>query len=366
MVTGPNLHDDVERAENARDVCANIQLQRFFDGFLESDVSPQALCRQVAARTGTSAGIRDRAGVCYAASPEGDLIPAVPPADARHRTLTGGENVWVASGNLSPETEYHILENFAITAKVSLIRGSQQSPAYLMRVAINVNAPSTERQRALRELGIAPSSSIWLLAVAGPHGGRGRIVEQVREHHPDALAAEVGRLTAVMVNEACDPMTLNVPTGNHVGVSALLPAREAPEAWRGAKLTLRFTQPSTHDSGPYSLVEASLLCMQRLNAYTILAESLQAEKIAEIGDVQRLQSLIRADGVEMLTTLDYIAATDSLREAGRQLHAHHSTVVARLSRAERALGYQLTDVYGRNRLFLSLMLRRLCESMDLV
>ena len=54
-----------------------------------------------------------------------------------------------------------------------------------------------------------------------------------------------------------------------------------------------------------------------------------------------------------------IASTTSLRAAAAHLRIHHSTLQERLLRAERALGWSVTDPHGRLRFQLALVLHRL-------
>lgn len=61
----------------------------------------------------------------------------------------------------------------------------------------------------------------------------------------------------------------------------------------------------------------------------------------------------------MLATLEAVAATTSLRAAATQLVIHHSTLQERLARAEKFMGWPITEARGRLRLQLALVLRRL-------
>jgi molybdenum-dependent DNA-binding transcriptional regulator ModE len=64
----------------------------------------------------------------------------------------------------------------------------------------------------------------------------------------------------------------------------------------------------------------------------------------------------------MEQTLLAVAATDSLRQAGRTAHLHHNSVAHRVERAEKVLGFACTEPFGRARLLLTLTLHRLLES----
>ncbi|WP_223281229.1 helix-turn-helix domain-containing protein [Streptomyces antnestii] len=70
-------------------------------------------------------------------------------------------------------------------------------------------------------------------------------------------------------------------------------------------------------------------------------------------------------GEDTLSALDALCATGSARKAAALLHRHHSTMPARLTRAEAVLGFEVGSPAGRFRLHLALMLKRLRDNADL-
>jgi DNA-binding PucR family transcriptional regulator len=54
-----------------------------------------------------------------------------------------------------------------------------------------------------------------------------------------------------------------------------------------------------------------------------------------------------------------VSATESLRKASAVLRLHHNSVAYRVGIAEEALGYSVTDPYGRFRVLLTLVFLRL-------
>ena len=64
----------------------------------------------------------------------------------------------------------------------------------------------------------------------------------------------------------------------------------------------------------------------------------------------------------MITLLDALCATGSACEAAAVLHRHHSTMTARLARADSVPGSGLDEAPGRFRLHLALMSRRLRDN----
>ena len=83
------------------------------------------------------------------------------------------------------------------------------------------------------------------------------------------------------------------------------------------------------------------------------------------GDVGPDQ-VLAVGGADMLSTLDVVVGTGSIRQAARSLRMHHNSVLHRVAQAERVLGFALSDVYGRNRLFLALTIRRIRQTHGMV
>ena len=103
-----------------------------------------------------------------------------------------------------------------------------------------------------------------------------------------------------------------------------------------------------------------------LGSSGMLAERLSADDIDAVEDVRLLNAQVRSDGGEMLQNLDVVVSTQTMRQAARQLHLHRNSVSHRVARAEHQLGFSIAEPYGRNRLFLALLLRRLQISHDLM
>lgn len=169
-------------------------------------------------------------------------------------------------------------------------------------------------------------------------------------------------LHLILATDLDPTAVLGVPVGARAAFAGPYPASRAPEAWRLARVALRFARPSPRAYGPYSMDEATLVDAAQLGAHAVLAETLSAERIARVPDVRRLNRLVDECGEDMLVCLEAVAATESVRKAARLLHRHHNSVTHRVERAERYLGFSFTEPYGRPRLFLALVLRRLQDS----
>lgn len=98
----------------------------------------------------------------------------------------------------------------------------------------------------------------------------------------------------------------------------------------------------------------------RLGGLAAIAARLRPEDIALVADVAALDRLAaEPHGDDVLAVLVAFCATGSTRKAAARVHRHHSTIAARLSHAERRLGFSFHAPGGRLRLDLALLLRHL-------
>lgn len=347
------------------------------DELVERDADLRTVVQRTAAILDADVGVHHAAGPRLAAGPGGPLEPAEVPGGARTRTLPGGTIVWFAGDSLPVDGAGDddglahagltdtALRRFGVAVKAALRQPAASSRPDALRIAVDGTAGERDRVSALRRLGLRPDVDVTLIAVSGPPGDVGTLLGRIRRaastaHHLVdrgvhlVLAADVGDLTS-----------LDVPVGLRAAFTPAEPAIEAPAAWRAARRALRFALPSTHARGPYGVSEAVFVNSTALGGYALLAELLRPEHIAQERDVQLIGELYQESGQAMLLTLEAVAATDSLRKAARSVHLHHNSVAHRVERAEKVLGFRLTEPYGRTRLFLALVLRRLLDSAHL-
>ena len=122
-------------------------------------------------------------------------------------------------------------------------------------------------------------------------------------------------------------------------------------------MALRFSMPSRRSQGPYRLFDAVIVDVANIGALRVLADVAGQADVQELADVRGLTTL--AEAVPDMVTVLAVAATESIRRAAQLVHMHHNTVAQRVRDAERALGYPLTEPYGRTRLMVGLILYRL-------
>ncbi|WP_284747152.1 helix-turn-helix domain-containing protein [Amycolatopsis sp. RTGN1] len=321
-------------AENA------VRVIGFFDRLITGRAGLDALVRSTAELAGCRVGVHAPGqGLSLRAEPGEDVMtPGTAPARAAVRRLEGGVEVWVARGGAPLPLDDMLLERFAIATAILLEQSGVPRPELgdpaLVELVLSEHAGTAERSRALHLLGIAPAARLRVLAGTGVDGLAGR-------------SAQLGGVRAIFVDTV--PA---LPDGGRAGIGPELPAIDAARSWSAARTALRFTAGAE-----------PVVWWERLGSLTALAGRLDGPDLAELPDIRALDRLAsEAHGDDTLAALDALCATGSARKAAAVLHRHHSTMPARLARAEAVLGFEVDSPAGRFRLHLALMLRRLRDN----
>ncbi|WP_370963035.1 helix-turn-helix domain-containing protein [Amycolatopsis sp. cg9] len=143
-----------------------------------------------------------------------------------------------------------------------------------------------------------------------------------------------------------------LPGYRRVGVGPVVPAIEVARSWAAARTALRFTA----DDDP-------VVHWEHLGSLAALDGTLSPAGLPDVRALDRLAA--EPHGEDTLAALSALCATGSARKAAAVLHRHHSTMPARLARAEAVLGFDVDSPAGRFRLHLALMLRRLRDNAGL-
>ncbi|MFJ7214575.1 helix-turn-helix domain-containing protein [Amycolatopsis sp. NPDC098790] len=323
-------------AENA------VRVIGFFDRLITGRAGLDALVRSTADLAGCPVGVHAPGqGMSLRAAPgEAVATPGTAPAGSAVRRLEGGVEVWVARDGAPVPLDDMLLERFAIATAVVLEQNGVPRPELgdpaLVELVLSGEAGTAERSRALHLLGIAPSARLRVLAGTGVDGLAGR-------------SAQLGGVRAVLAEAVPE-----FPDGGRAGVGPELPALDAARSWAAARTALRFTS----DTEP-------VVWWDRLGSLGALGSRLGGADLADLPDVRALDRLAaEPHGADTLSALDALCATGSARKAAAVLHRHHSTMPARLARAEAVLGFEVDSPAGRFRLHLALMLRRLRDNSD--
>ncbi|WP_448608704.1 helix-turn-helix domain-containing protein [Geodermatophilus sp. URMC 60] len=342
-----------------------MRVVAFFDALLDDEVDAAGLVRRTASFAGCPVGISLPAGLVISAGPSGCRGPGSVPAGAARVPLRRGGEVWLHRPADPHPLDAVVLRRLGVAAGVVLARVAAEAAAHretLLEQALSDRTPEVDRSRCLRGLRLTVTTTVRVFALAGPRDALGGLVDQIRAVSPTVHGTPLSEVTAVLAEEPAVPGRWDVPVGTHLAWSRPWLAFEAPAAWREARTALRFTLPSTHARGPYTEQEGVMVAAERVGAFAALAEHLRAEDIARNPDVQALDRLVREEGHDTVRILEAVAATESLRRAAGYVHLHHNSVATRVRRAERVLGFSVTEPYGRCRLLLALVLRRLRDT----
>ncbi|WP_089960118.1 helix-turn-helix domain-containing protein [Lentzea xinjiangensis] len=310
-----------------------VRVIGFFDRMITQRAGLDALVRSTAELAGCPAGLHVPGQGLSLRAAAGTAVTAGPvPARAKVRSTGGGVDVWIARDGAPAPLDDMLLERFAIAAAVLLGHSSVPLPELgdpaLVELVLSESVGAAERSRALHLLGIGATTPLRVLAATGQVAGR---------------SAVVGNLRAVLATEVPDRVD------GRLGVGPLLPAVDAAASWRAARAALLCTS----DSEP-------VVWHERLGGLALIADQLDHATAGALPDVRALDRL--AAEPDMITTLDALCAEGSVRKAAAALHRHHSTMPARLARAEAVLGFGIDSAPGRLRLHLALMLRRMRDN----
>ncbi len=345
-----------------------VRILRFFDALTRERVPVKQIVLSTSAWLGRTVAVRCDNVVAVAAG--GQLREAWPGDVVSMSTTQDG--VVVALGGSASIDDQAVLDRLAVCVTTALggdrIRGSKWEMGRAVHALISGSESDATRRAALEQLGLRSSAPVRVVAVHGARGAVARWIEVLEAGGVRVLRTVRSKLTILLTTggRLSALVQEGVPAGLQVGLSAELPAIEAPAGLTEALAALRFSQPSPRDHGPYLIEEGVAFEHWRLRGYEVLAEALSPEMIARVQDVAALDRALASGGPELLRTLDVVVAATSIRQAARSLDAHHNTIAHRVASAEQLLGFSVGDSYGRCRLYVAIVLRRLRESAPLV
>lgn len=367
---GPLHAGATRRAANVSGVedVIPVRILRFFDALTRERVALKQIALATSDWLARPVAVRCDGDVLVAA--QGQWV-AEWPEDVVSMSSTQ-DGVVVALGGAPTDDDQAILDRLAVCVTTAMCadrrRGSPWEMGRAAHVLTSESESDTNHRTALEQLGFRSNTPVRIIAA---HGDRTKIAAWVAGLEADGvkvfstsrrkltiLLTTGGRLSALMQD--------GVPQGLQVGLSGDVPAIEASAGLSEALAALRFSQPSPRDRGPYLIEEGVAFEYWRLRGYEALAEALSPEMIDRVQDVTALDRALASGGPELLRTLDVVVAATSIRQAARSLDAHHNTVAHRVASAEQVLGFSLADSYGRCRLYIAIVLRRLRQSAALV
>ncbi|MFJ7999340.1 helix-turn-helix domain-containing protein [Streptomyces sp. NPDC096310] len=326
------------------DAGAALHVIAYFDRLVEGRAGLEALVRGAAVLSGCPArlvdeerGVRIRVGadgvrLARGASPEPRWMSAPLEPD-------GAPAVWLELAGPPGGVHAMVLERSAAAARVVLDRTRGRAPVQRpgddpasVEVLLDASAPEHARRQAAGRLGLRDTASARAVAPAGAPP----VVEPVPA--PGAGSSAVRGPSAAGERRA--------------GVGPAVPVLALPVSWAAARVALRFTaEGDERGPGPRTVYADDL------GTLVLLADAVDAGA-EPVPDVRALERAV-ATAPWAALTLHTVAFAPSLRAAAVELTLHHSTLQDRLAQAEQWLGWPVQDPYGRLRLQLALMARRL-------
>lgn len=373
------------------DAAAAVRVIAHFQALLGRELDATALVRSTAGLAECPAGLELADGRTVRVGPDGTALPGRP------RRISGGTGLkptgraWLERPGTPGPFDELVLEWMAIAAG-TLGTESGRGPApqvadpSLVERVLSGHEPIADRAQALRALGLDPTTPLRVTAVSGADGtdtglaavalfGRGGLPGTVRVarlgaeavvllQRRDGTASPCEALRTVLCERAGErvghrggppALPLGVASdGVRAGVGGAATALEARGSWEQARRALRFTVPGQpHDA---------IADHDALGPVALLAE-IPLPRLRDQQDVRALAALAEQPGGR--AAIDALAAfcrNGSLRQAATVMHLHHSSVAARLVRAERALGRGLSDPRDRFAAQLALYAYRLATA----
>lgn len=356
------------------DAATAFRVIAHFEALLGARLDAVALVRSTAGLAECPAGLElaDSRVVRFAGD-GGELagVPA-PTSVSGSVGLVPAGRVWLERPGQAGPFDELILEWMAIAAQVLIghpVRSTAPHVAdpALVEVVISGREAPEERARALRLLGMAPQRPLRVVVVTGTSaiGAAAEIVSLfARCGLPSSATVRVAALgesgvALVQRGDGCASPTAELREalegkpcrGMRVGVGGEAGGLEARQSFTQAGLALRFAVPGPPDE--------AVVDHDNLGMVALLAE-FPVELLAAQPDVRALAQVAAGEGgVSAIEALAAFCRTGSLRQAAVELHLHHSSVAARLSHVEEALGWRLHDPEDRFRAQLALYGRRL-------
>ncbi|MFI7706326.1 helix-turn-helix domain-containing protein [Nonomuraea sp. NPDC049480] len=325
-----------------------VRVIAYFDSLLRDHVSVPVLLAATARLAQCPVGLFDAATGRRLRTSSGGAVdtPAASPAQVRELS-SGLGAVWMEREGPAHGLDEIVLERYAAAAEVTLERAAAlaregQDPA-LVELVLSAETGEAERARALRLLGFDPATQLQALAIALPDRG---LAAGLRAMGHRVRDARIGDTEAVLVATNLPDSDLPdsaLPDGSRVGIGPELPGARAAESWAGARTALRFTGP-----------QDPVMRWSDLGALALYADLPEAA-VADLLDVQAMERL----GEEAMAAVRALCLAGSVRSAAAAMHLHHSSMAARIARAESVLGFSLADPSGRLRAHLALALVRL-------
>jgi hypothetical protein len=329
------------------DAGAAVRVITYFDQLSDARAGLQAIVRGAAVLAGCPAGLADeerrvQVRVWPDGTPSGPADFSDPSWPSTPVRPGDSAVLWLERSGPAGPVEAMVLERAAAAARAVIDRTRGGVPARsdsaAVEVLIDENAPPEARRHAARTLGMTEGSLYRAVAL---EGGGARI-----EPGADGSGDQALGTPAQTWDSGASP------SGPRAGVGPAVRILNLPASCAAARTALRFAAAGTVDDPGPRTVHAD-----QLGGMALLAKSVGTATPLVPDELALKQAATAAPWV--LSTLDAVARTSSLRAAAAALGVHHSTLQDRVIRAERLLGWPVREPQGQLRLQLALILRRL-------
>ena len=303
-----------------------LRVVEHFDTLVDQRSSALAMLRAAAVLADCPAGLEDpERGLRVGVDAAGRTLAEVGNGTASRQIQRFEEiTVWLDRNEPPWLLDHLILERFARSLHAVKKSRDSSPTAAALRTACDPNVLPTDRDHALRRMGVGSTVTVVVTHLADARRMAPGLV--VDEH-------QISIFPAVM-----PPNTIpsDIAAGIHTCTGG-----ELPHGWQHARTALRIavelgTGRPTH------------VRYDQLGCIATVVESVDAETAARTPDVQRVIEL-QAQRPWVVSTLEAVLSHSSIREVARLQNLHHSTMRQRIDWLERRLGYTplSSDGYAR-------------------
>ncbi|WP_440710943.1 helix-turn-helix domain-containing protein [Herbiconiux sp. YIM B11900] len=319
----------------------SLKVIAYFDALVDGHANVDVLLRGAAILSGCAAGFRAD-GRTVRVDASGARRPGSADAEWPSHSFGDGGHAWIEREGAAHTNDAMILERLALALDIALERTSPSAASRrALEVVLDADSPAEARSAALARLRLDGGSSYRAVAVPAATVWTSAAEPSV------VLRTPAGSVRAVVVG-ARAAEALNRSSDGRMGIGLAVAPDALDASWASALVALRLTSPRE------PVQEAD-----RLGVVLALAASAETARTAP--DVVAMAELIRAQP-HLEQFLEVLADAESVRAAAQQLRLHHSTVQAKLTSLEHALGFDPRTPRGRVRLALTLALHRLCHA----
>jgi hypothetical protein len=348
-----------------------VRIIDFFDGLTRNRANVDALVRAAAGLADCPTGLRDKRGNVLAHyGPRGRPITTPAPEDGLVErgfgNSTAGGTVWLERPDGEQPLDAMVIERMAVAADIILDRrrrteGPLRDDPLLIRTLINARSRDLDKAEAARVMGLTGDVIVLAARLAVRDTQRLLRLAHSLEHdlgRPVRVAAIDESTDAFVVDGAVGDRLAkllegSMGTADRVGIGSRRPPSEAHLSWRSANQALVFATAGA---------SAAVVSSDDLGPVALLASLARAD-MAEEPDVVALRGLAQSrGGRDVITTLECLVRTRSIRQVSTALHMHHSSIASRIRRAEAALDYGLDSPDALFRAHLALEMWRIVNS----